>query len=377
MARKGENIFKRKDGRWEARYIKGHRDGRAVYGYVYADTYANARQKKADAVASLDEEKLLSGQEALASPLFRQVGDQWMAELSQTRKESTLVKYDNQLQKHIYPALGSMRIDRITNRDITAFAGTLLSETDGKGLAPKTAADIVSRVKSIGRYAILQGYGVCYSTDCVTIPQRTEQIRVFSRQEEKRLYRYLQEHEDLDGLGVQLCLFTGIRIGELCALKWSDFSLPEKKVHICRTMQRLKNRKGKGAGKTYIDIGEPKSACSIRTIPLPEHIMGVLEASYREDAYVLTGQRTRYTEPRTMEYRFCRMLRDCGIEKAGFHTLRHTFATRCVEVGFDIKSLSEILGHANVNITLNRYVHPSMDLKRDNMDKLAALFAVK
>ena len=129
--------------------------------------------------------------------------------------------------------------------------------------------------------------------------------------------------------------------------------------------------------KTYISIDEPKSKCSIRTIPIPDNIMADLRRAYVNNAFVLTGSRISYVEPRTMENRFKAILEKCGIEDANFHALRHSFATRCVEVGFDIKSLSEILGHANVNITLNRYVHPTMELKRENMDKLSALFAVR
>ena len=139
-------------------------------------------------------------------------------------------------------------------------------------------------------------------------------------------------------------------------------------------MQRLRNLDENSEKRTSIEIGDPKSSSSIRIIPIPDKLLKYIQNAYVEDAYVLSGEQNRFIEPRTMENRFKRVLRKCGIEKINFHALRHSFATKCVELGFDIKSLSEILGHSNVNITLNFYVHPSMNLKRKNMNKLNALF---
>ena len=127
--------------------------------------------------------------------------------------------------------------------------------------------------------------------------------------------------------------------------------------------------------KTAIEIGEPKSQSSIRTIPIPENIISYLKEAYKENSFLLSGQKYYFIEPRTMENRFKAILKKCGIKNVNFHALRHTFATRCIEVGFDVKTLSEILGHASVNITLNRYVHPTMKTKQENMNKLNGLFS--
>ena len=129
--------------------------------------------------------------------------------------------------------------------------------------------------------------------------------------------------------------------------------------------------------KTKISITAPKSSCSIRKIPLSDEIITIMEQFEKQSGFVLTGNDTSYIEPRSMHNHFKRVCKSAGIDPVNFHVLRHTFATRCVELGFDVKSLSEILGHANVSITLNRYVHPSMALKRANMEKLSELFAVK
>ena len=140
-------------------------------------------------------------------------------------------------------------------------------------------------------------------------------------------------------------------------------------------MQRIQTPDG--PTKTKILIAEPKSQCSIREIPIAKTLKSFLEPYQDKKGYVLTGKEEKFIEPRTMQNRYKAILKAYGISNANFHTLRHTFATRCIEVGFDVKSLSEILGHANVSITLNRYVHPSMDLKQKNMDKLSDLFAVR
>ena len=130
--------------------------------------------------------------------------------------------------------------------------------------------------------------------------------------------------------------------------------------------------------KTKIIVTTPKSSCSIRTIPLPDDLMKlILSQGIHEHGYFLTGDDKKFLEPRTMENRFKRLLDALDIDSINFHSLRHTFATRCVELGFDIKTLSEILGHASVNITMNRYVHPSMNMKKENMKRITLPFMVK
>ena len=142
-------------------------------------------------------------------------------------------------------------------------------------------------------------------------------------------------------------------------------------------MQRIQTNDSRNESrKTKIVITSPKSPCSTLRIPIPEEILTVLAPHIANgEAFVLTGKCNKYLEPRTLENRYKAVLKACGIRDVRFHTLRHTFATRCIELGFDIKCLSEILGHASVNITLNRYVHPSMKLKQYNMNKLSVLLA--
>jgi len=372
MPRKGENIFKRKDGRWEGRYIRGRDGNKAVYGYVFGKSYSEVKQKKSEALRQIDQEKIQVKKLIQAkSPIFENIAFQWLEELKPIRKKSTIVKYMGQLKNYIIPAFGTLKLNEISNEDIISFSRKLLTEEQqGRKLSPKTVSDIISRMKSIRRFALLRGYEVNYIPNVVEIPLRQRQIRILTFVEENKILRYLKNHFDFTALGILLSLFTGLRIGELCALKWSDFSFEDKEFYVRRTMQRLHNLDDDSKRKTSIEIDEPKSQSSIRKIPIPNELLNFLKNAYVEDSYILSGSKNKFVEPRTMKNRFKSVLKKCGVEKINFHALRHTFATRCVELGFDIKSLSEILGHANVNITLNRYVHPSMKLKHANMNKL-------
>lgn len=198
------------------------------------------------------------------------------------------------------------------------------------------------------------------------------QIHILERQEQRKLEKFLMSDESLTKTGVLLSLYMGLRLGEVCALKKENIINKEELLQVRFTMQRIQDVKMSGGRKTKIIVTEPKSSCSRRDIPIPFFLQERLKTLEKspENAYVLTGTADKFIEPRTMENIFKRYLRECRMNEINYHALRHTFATRCIEEGFDIKSLSEILGHANVNITLNRYVHSSMEQKRKHMDRL-------
>jgi len=374
MSRTGENIYKRKDGRWEGRYIRERVDGKARYGVVYARSYREVKSKLEEAKEQIRKKKLPTAKAGKVAD----VGNRWLSEAAVSLKESSVNKYEDILHCYILPEFGESELSEITNQQLINFANSLLSGggARGQGLAPSTVAEVLSAMNGIRVYAMQKNYTVAFSTECVSLKKNQVDIRVFSLEEEGRLLGYLQENLDLPALGIMLCLFTGIRLGELCAMKWDDISIPEKKMFVSKTMQRLRCNAA-AEHKTEVRILEPKSMSSIRTIPLPDIMMEFLEAAYIPGAFLLTGKDNRFVEPRTMQNHFKRIIAACDIENANFHATRHTFATRCIELGFDVKSLSEILGHASVAITMNRYVHPSMALKRENMNRFSGLFTVK
>lgn len=377
MSRRGENIYKRKDGRWEGRYIKSHELGKARYGYVYSKTYREVKEKLA-AVAEAMQQSLPQEMDASAMT-FKASAIEWLDSQKSQLKQSSVVKYTNLLSAYLYPRFGEVHVTSITREDVGSFISELLKcgGVKKKGLSPKTVSSILSVLKSVMLFAEQTWNCKVTNVEGITAKQSQKPMRVLSRIEQKQLSEYLVKNLSSSNLGIMVCLYTGIRVGEVCALKWKDISFDEQNIYIHKTMQRIQ-RQDDGTEKTEIIITEPKSACSIRKIPLPDELFKLLEENRKsDDTFLLTGHQKNYIEPRTMQNRFKTVVKNCNIEEANFHALRHTFATRCVELGFDIKSLSEILGHASVNITLNRYVHPSMELKQRNMNKLSDLFAVK
>lgn len=297
---------------------------------------------------------------------FCLLAEKWLQSVRPQIKESSYIKYKNILRSYINTEFRNTSVETLTPNDIYERCNHLLTDggARGSGLSPKTVADILSVIRNILRYAHIKNLHPLCTGKEITIKQSPRQTSVLSHCDQNRLCTYLLNHMSERNLGILLCLFTGIRIGELCALKWEDISIEDETVHINKTMQRLQIEEN-GGKKTAIIVTTPKSACSIRTIPLAQNILHLIQnCFFGQQGYLLTGNHWKFTEPRTMQNHFRRILQENEIEPLNFHSLRHTFATRCVEVGFDIKSLSEILGHANVNITMNRYVHPTMELKK-------------
>ena len=375
MPKRGENIYKRKDGRWEGRYIRGRNlNGKVKYGYVYAGNYREVKAKLLQLKAKIDEEH--SDLRVNKECVLGEVLDAWLRYISINVKESTQARYEYVVEHYIRPALGTVDTKKLTTIVVEKFVQSLLYEEDGKTvkLSEKSVNDILVIVKTIIKYGNLRGYQIPCCTEGLHIKTTARTRSVLEPADQKLLTKWLMTDRDLCKLGVLICLYTGIRLGELCALKWKHILLEEGVLQVFGTMQRVSNANQLNRSKTKIIVDTPKTQNSHRNIPLPNFLLDYI-ANFRGDpeSYVLTGERTRFIEPRLMQYRFKSYLKQCEIPYVNFHTLRHTFATRCIELGFDVKSLSEILGHANVSITLNKYVHSSMNLKRENMEMLSAI----
>ncbi len=371
MARKGENIYKRKDGRWEARYIKAYAiDGKAKYGYCYAASYREAKDKLASIKAGLLFDQLpVSGH---SRKRFSVYCDEWLKLNRLKVKESTYVKYHVMINNHIKPKLGGCLVAALSSFVIEEFSQELLFEED---LSPKTVKDILVLLKSVLRYTRKNYPGVMADIEISYPKEVKKEMRVLTPEEQKRFTDYLLTDMDSIKFGVLLTLMTGMRIGEVCALRWSDISLKENVIRVGATMQRIKNMNEGESAKTKIIISDPKSDSSMRLIPLTDNAVWLCKMLGRQSpaAFVLSGTSESFIEPRVLQYKLERFTKACGLEGVHYHTLRHSFATRCVEVDFEIKTLSEILGHSSPKITLERYVHTSMELKRSNMNKLSLI----
>lgn len=375
MPRKENNIYKRQDGRWEGRYIKSVTHGhKPQYGYVYAYSYDEVLLKL-KAASSVD----IREQTGDKITLFESIAEQWLKHTACQIKSSSYNKYRNMIKLYILPSFGQVPLSLLTHTFIQEQCNMLLTigGKDGAGLSPKTVSDVLSIVRRILNYAAQAELEVkCLGQD-VRVKQSQHKITILSYQEQKRLVNYILLHQTPIHLGILLSLFAGLRVGEVCALRWEDLSLEDGLLYVSKTMQRIQLNSGSGP-KTKVVITEPKSQCSVRHIPLPPEIVYILKNQEKEnEGFFLTNSKFKYIEPRTLQNHFKRVLVDCGIKPTNYHCLRHTFATNCVELNFDVKTLSEILGHASVNITMNRYVHPTMEQKRENMSRFSQFLAVK
>ena len=195
--------------------------------------------------------------------------------------------------------------------------------------------------------------------------QEKQTLDVITKDERHRIELYLTQNLTATNIAVLLCMFSGLRIGELCGLKWSDVDFDNGTISVSRTVQRI----NKG-GRSEVVVGTPKSKSSVRIVPVPKFIVDIMKQNKKADGFYLISGKVKPVEPRTMQYRFKSILKACGVRDVNFHLLRHTYATVCIEQGFDPQTLSELLGHADASITLNRYVHSSMQMKRKYVDRL-------
>ncbi len=372
MGRRGENIRKRADGRWEARVVWGSPvGGRTSYKYLYGRSYQEVRQKK-KAFLNACQAQPCPGEADCREFRLREAAELWLCARRTTVKESTLSCYTVLIREHILPALGEVELHRLDS----AALGDFLAETkahgrirDGGALSHKTVSDIKAVLMQILTYAKSRGMLITVP-ECPSVPSRRPDISVLTTLEQQRVEEEALEEDTPFCLGVLLSLYGGMRIGEVCGLQWRDLDSKNGTVSISRTIARITATDGQSDSRTKVVIGTPKTDCSVRTIPLPAPVFQYLMQRRRSgECYLVTGTR-KYMEPRVCLDRYKRFLRRAGVADHTFHTLRHTFATRCVESGVDVKSLSEIMGHSNVKITLQRYVHPSLDAKKAQVNKL-------
>lgn len=372
MAKRGLNIHKRNDGRWEGRYKTGvYSNGKTKYASVYAISYTEAKRKL---VAAMTEEAVL--QNKPAEKRFREILYLWLCNNRLRQKGSTEYKYRTMIEKHIEPELGSLKLSQITPVVIHSFLERKLraGRLDKKGgLSPSYVRSMSLIIQSAMEFAVSADFCPPLKISVSKPVLKKKELEILSKEEQARLEQYLSLREDPISLGVGISLYAGLRIGEVCALSWEDIDLEEGIFHIRHTISRVRNVDLYTDRRTVLILDTPKTKASVRDIPISSVLFSRLASAEKRASagFVVSGTRS-FLSPRTYEYRFHRLLADCGIKQVNYHVLRHTFATRCMEAGVDVKSLSEMLGHADAGITLNTYVHSSMEMKRTQLEKLHA-----
>lgn len=374
MARHGERIRKRKDGRWEARYKIGNAEnGKTLYKSLYGKTYAEVKEKLKEVESDLKNEAV----QKQKGKLFFSVVNEWFASVRLNLKKSTIHKYEYLITKHILPDLGNIQISKFNSNIVNSFAERKLEKggiANAKGLSKSYVRTMMLIVSAALDFAAQEGW--CKSISSSKIykpsPDKTE-LLILSDIEQRSLEKILAEELSSTSVGMLITLKTGLRIGEICALKWEDFDFTNNILYVRSTVSRIKNPIGKG---TILIIDTPKTSSSLRAIPFGSDLKSILiQLKSKSISSYVVSDKKEFLSPRTFEYRYHKFMKYHQLPELNYHALRHSFATRCIEYGVDVKSLSEILGHANVSITLNTYVHSSMNLKRAQLEKLPALSA--
>lgn len=364
MSKRGENIYKRKDGRWEGRYHKGRKaDGTIKYGYVYSNSYTEVKRKLHVLKAKYQQICEVQGESALSFPQWI---DTWITDMTPFVKPSTAVSYSYKLKKYIAPYL-DLSLNQCTKSAIDQVMDQLIR----KRLYPSTIQVIFRILKKCFHHAVEKGLIEKNPCDHVKIPKVSKKpVRALSRTEQRRLETSVLKDFSSRSFPILLALRTGLRIGEIAALKWENIDLKKRMITVKQTLQRIKLT---GQRKSSIYINTPKTASSMRMIPLSEkmiHWFKQFKQLQPESQTFLFTTKSNPCEPRLISYHFQQIIKKAGLTNLHFHQLRHTFATRCIESKADIASISALLGHSSVKMTLDIYADSMLEERIKVMRRL-------
>lgn len=296
----------------------------------------------------------------------REIAAAWKEYKRPYVKQSTMAAYVLILENHVLPYFGDG--DSLHEQAVQAFVLHKLES----GLSVKTIKDILIVLKMIMKFGVKNEWMNYYEWDIKYPTTSTnKELEVLSVANHRKILNYIQSHFTFTGLGIYISLSTGLRIGEICALKWSDINVTDGTITVSRTIERIYIIEGEEK-HTELVINTPKTKNSCREIPLNKELLAMikpLKKVVNDNFYVLTNDE-RPTEPRTYRNYYKGLMAKLDIPKLKYHGLRHSFATRCIEAGCDYKTVSVLLGHSNISTTLNLYVHPNMEQKKRCITKM-------
>lgn len=295
-----------------------------------------------------------------------EIANLWQVDKKQYIKKSSFSAYVLLVENHILPTFGS--VCKIEEAEVQSFVFQKLEQ----GLSQKTIKDILIVLKMILKFGSKNNL-IDYKELDVKFPTNREnrRIEVLSRMQQKKIMNHVQENFTFRNLGLYLCLSTGMRIGEVCALTWEDIDITNGIINISKTIQRIYTIES-GIRKTELILDSPKTKNSIREVPMNRDLLRMLKPIKKimnPEFFVLTNE-AKPTEPRTYRSYYKKFMHELGIPDLKFHGLRHSFATRCIESNCDYKTVSVLLGHSNISTTLNLYVHPNIEQKKKAIDQM-------
>lgn len=358
MVRKGENIYKRKDGRWEGRYKKGRKsNGQLKYGYIYGKTYSEVKQQLYTYKLKYNTLIQLHGESTLP---YDEWGLLWLTQQQGVVKYSTYTTYLYKLKKYVFPTIGQIPLNQLTTQHIQ----TLIQDWQNKGLEATTIHVLYQMIKKSLKDACEQKR--IFQTPCqlIRLPKRKKnKVSALTKKEQESLEKRAKGISLYKGLPVLLALNAGLRIGEIAALRWEDIDLKNRFIYVRQTFQRLPLQiKEK---KTQLVFDSSKTESSNRVIPMGVNLYKYLKRWKKKSPgdFVCSNKGTP-SEPRLLTYYFHEIRKMCGIVSVHFHQLRHTFATRCIEANGDIASVSKLLGHTSTQTTLDIYTDSLLESRQ-------------
>ena len=297
---------------------------------------------------------------------IREIAEAWKEYKRPYVKQSTMAAYVLILENHVLPEFGDN--DSLHEHDVQAFVLKKIEH----GLSAKSVKDILIVLKMVMKFGVKNEWMNHYEWDIkFPVNSQPKELEVLSVANHKKILNYVQHNFTFMSLGIYISLSTGLRIGEICALKWSDINVADGKITVQRTIERIYMVEGEKK-HTQLVINTPKTVNSCREIPISKELLAMVKPMKKvvnADFYVLTNE-DKPTEPRTYRNYYNRLMEKLDIPKLKYHGLRHSFATRCIEAGCDYKTVSVLLGHSNISTTLNLYVHPNMEQKKRCINKM-------
>ncbi|WP_367377480.1 tyrosine-type recombinase/integrase [Enterococcus gilvus] len=363
MPKKGENIYKRKDKRWEGRYKKGRKETGAIrYGYIYGKSYSEVKERLYTEKIKYQSLIELNGESTIT---YEAYCSEWLERRKIILKKSTYATYQYKLKKYVFPYIGNLPLNQISRETIQSLIYTWTNHT-----LQSTTIHVTYQIMKQPLFEAYQEKMIKkFPCKDVLLPKKQQKkITSISRREEVLIETQVKKMPLVQTFPVLLGLKAGLRIGEVAALKWEDIDLKNRIIKVQDTYQRIPTSNGRHKSELLLDAS--KTTRSVRKIPISQNLYKWLKKGKRKalGPYVCSETQSP-REPRLITYHFHQLLKKCGLQNIHFHQLRHTFATRCLEAQGNITAISALLGHASAKMTLDTYTNADIISLRETISR--------